>query len=276
MKAMTSTDPVPRLVATDLDGTIVPRSGVISDRTRAALRAVEDSGATVVFVTGRPVRWMADVAEQTRHTGVAICGNGAIVYDLHTEQVVEEYPIAVEVGLAVARRLREGLPGIGFAVETGAGFSHEPGYEPRQWNAEEGQVATLEEIYLAPARKLLARHEDLDPDTLLARARDVLGDLADSVELTHSSTTSALLEISAGGISKATTLARLCDRRGIGASEVIAFGDMPNDLPLLAWAGTSYAVANAHPDVLAAVQRRCPAVDADGVAQVLEDVFGLR
>ncbi len=262
----------PRFVATDLDGTIVPWNGVISDRTVRALNAVEALGVPVVFVTGRPPRWMSEIAERTGHTGLAICANGALVYDLHNEEVVDHFPLSVEVGLDVARRLRDALPDIGFAVETLDGFAHEPSYQPR-WDVGQARaVAMLEDIYNGqPVVKLLARHEQLDADALLAAARDVVGDVA---ELTHSSE-SGLLEISATGVSKATTLALLCDRRGIDAADVVAFGDMPNDLPMLAWAGRSYAVEGAHPDVLAAVTRRAPAAEDDGVAQVLEDLFGL-
>ena len=260
----------PALVATDLDGTIVPWDGVISERTVRVLQAVEAAGVPVVFVTGRPPRWMSDIAARTGHAGLAVCANGALVYDLHSEQVVDHFPLSVEVGLDVARRLRDALPDIGFAVETLDGFAHEPSYQPR-WDVGQARaVATLEDIYDGvPVVKLLARHEQLDADALLAAAREVVGDVA---ELTHSST-SGLLEISATGVSKATTLALLCDRRGIDAADVVAFGDMPNDLPMLAWAGRSYAVEGAHLDVLAAVSRRAPAAEDDGVAQVLEQLF---
>jgi hydroxymethylpyrimidine pyrophosphatase-like HAD family hydrolase len=108
-------------------------------------------------------------------------------------------------------------------------------------------------------------------DDLLAAARDVAGDL---VEMTHSSTT-GLLEISAAGVSKATTLARVCEERGVPAAEVVAFGDMPNDLPMLAWAGVAYAVEGAHPEVLAAVDRVVPAPEDDGVARELVRLFAL-
>jgi hydroxymethylpyrimidine pyrophosphatase-like HAD family hydrolase len=81
--------------------------------------------------------------------------------------------------------------------------------------------------------------------------------------------------VSAPGVSKATTLAELCAERGIDAADVIAFGDMPNDLAMLAWAGTAYAVAGAHPEVLAAVERRTGDPVDDGVAEVLERVFDL-
>jgi HAD superfamily hydrolase (TIGR01484 family) len=262
----------PRLVATDLDGTIVPWGGEISGRTVAALKGVQALGVPVVFVTGRPPRWMAEVAERTGHTGLAVCANGALVYDLEREEVVADHPMSVEVGLDVARRLRAALPEVAFAVETADGFAHEPTYVTRYDVGVARDIGDIERILVGPAVKLLARHEQMAADDLLRAGREVVGGLA---ELTHSST-SGLLEISAAGVSKATTLARLCQERGIAAEDVVAFGDMPNDLPLLQWAGQSYAVRGAHPDVLAAVPGRAPAAEEDGVAQVLEHLFTLQ
>jgi hypothetical protein len=261
----------PKLVATDLDGTIVRGDGEISDRTVAALDGVQRLGVPVVFVTGRPPRWMGLVAERTGHRGLAVCSNGALLYDLGSEQVVESFPLAVDIGLEVARRLRDALPDIGFAVETLDGFAHEADYNPH-WADASARVAAIDEIYV-PDRvvKLLARHELLDADALLAQAREVVGEL---VELTHSSI-SGLLEISVAGVSKATTLALVCERLGVAASDVVAFGDMPNDLPMLAWAGAPYAMEGAHADVLAAVDSRAAAVEEDGVAKVLERLFNL-
>ncbi len=265
--------PLPRLVATDLDGTIVPWDGIISDRTVAALRALEARGVPVVFATGRPPRWMAEVAERTGHTGLAVCANGAVLYDLHTETVVREFPLAQEVGLELARRLRAAVPEVFFAIETAEGFAHEPGY-PATWDVGTAdRVDAIEAIYgQAAVTKLLVRHEGMDADALLAAAHEAVG--AAVAELTHSSV-SGLLEISATGVSKASTLALVCAELGVDASEVIAFGDMPNDLPMLAWAGTSYAMTGGHPEVLAAVSRRARSVEADGVARVLESVFDL-
>jgi Cof subfamily protein (haloacid dehalogenase superfamily) len=261
----------PALVATDLDGTIVPADGEITQRTVDVLQRLERAGVPVVFVTGRPARWMAGVAERTGHTGVAVCANGALLYDMHTQEVVATYPLSVEVGLNVARRLRAALPDIAFAVETRDGFAHEVTYRPRYDVGQARAVDDIERIFGSPAIKLLARHESLHPDDLLAAAREVAGDIA---ELTHSSST-GLLEISAAGVSKATTLARLCEQRGIDAADVVAFGDMPNDLPMLAWAGRPYAVRTAHPEVLAAVDDLVDPPEEDGVARELERLFGL-
>ena len=263
--------PAPRLVATDLDGTIVSHAGDVTDRTVSALRAVAALGVPVVFVTGRPARWMADVADRVGHSGLAVCANGAVLYDLASEEVVFHDPIAIDVGLEVADRLRKAIPGIAFAVETMDGFAHEPTYLAR-WDAGfERVVAPLEEIYTAPALKLLARHEAMGPDSLLAAARKAVGD---RVELTHSSTT-ALLEMSAAGVSKATGLARFAAEHDVGAADVVAFGDMPNDLPMLAWAGRAYAVTTGHPEVLAAVTGRVGPPEEHGVAIELEHLFAL-
>ena len=261
-----------RLVASDLDGTLVRSDGTISDRTVGALQGVEAAGGTVVFVTGRPPRWMAEVARATGHTGLAVCANGALLYDLHAEKVVERFPLAAEAAQETVRVLRSSMQDVHFAVESEGGFGLEPSYRTRYALPADVRVAAVEDLLTDPVIKLLVRSADRSSDELLAAARDVLGD---TVTATHSTPGGggALLEISAAGVSKATTLARLCAARGVLAEEVVAFGDMPNDLPMLAWAGTSYAVANAHADVLAAVDRRTASNDEDGVAQVLERLF---
>jgi Cof subfamily protein (haloacid dehalogenase superfamily) len=260
----------PGVVASDLDGTIVRSDGTFSARTVAAIEAVEAAGSTFVMVTGRPVRWMSAVAEQTGHHGLAVCANGALLYDLHTEQVARSWLMSPEAAHGVVEALRAALPGIAFAVERlELGFAHEPGYRPRWDSTDPITQGPVEQLLSADVVKLLARHESLDADTLLAAARDAV---QDSAELTHSSS-DGLLEISAVGVSKASGLATVCQELGVEPKDVVAFGDMPNDLPMLAWAGLGVAVANAHPEVLAAADEVCPSHDEDGVAQLLSRWF---
>ena len=262
---------VHRLVATDLDGTIVRSDGTISARTVRVLAALEERGVDVVFVTGRPPRWMHPIADATGHRGEAICANGAYVYDLHAEQVTEAFLLEPALAREVVRRVRTVLPRPTFAVEAPGGFAHEPGY-PARWEVDKPRLAPIEELLDRPVAKLLVRDESGLGDDLLALARPVLDGVA---EVVHSNSRDSLLEVAAPGVSKASTLARLCTERGIAREQVVAFGDMPNDLPLLAWAGTPYAMGNGHAEVLGAVSRRAPACDEDGVACVLEDLFGL-
>ena len=262
----------PRLIATDLDGTIVRSDGTVSARTVEAFARVERAGATVVMVTGRPPRWMAEIATAVGHRGLAICANGAILYDLHTERVLKSHVIEPDVLAKVVERLRAAMPEVRFAVEYPTGFVFEARYHLGRWDAEAigGRAVDDRTLVSRAGTKLLAFHPSNDPDSLAEEAVKAVGDL---VTVTHSSTGRGLLEMSAQGITKASALAEFCKEQGITSAEVVAFGDMPNDLPMLTWAGTSYGVANAHPDVLATVTHRTASNDDDGVAQVLEAYF---
>ncbi len=265
------TEPVLKLVATDLDGTLLHTDGTVTARTRRVLTAVEELGVTVVFVTGRPVRWMEHLWEHVGGHGVAICSNGGIVYDVHARAVRQARSIPVDVGLEVGALLRKAVPGTSFALEKTDGFAREPEFLPRVPPRDEIPVGPLEDIVDNRVVKLLARHEEADPEEFWAEVESHVGHLV----TTTWSSLGALVEMSAAGVSKASTLELLCAERGIAAEEVVAFGDMPNDLAMLQWAGTSYAMANAHPSVLALADRTAPAHDEDGVAAVLERLFDL-
>ncbi|MER7150857.1 Cof-type HAD-IIB family hydrolase [Streptomyces lydicus] len=280
----------PRLIATDLDGTLLHDDKTVSDRTIAALAAAERAGIEVFFVTGRPARWMGVVSDHVHGHGLAICANGAAVVDLHRGgRIVEVSPLERTIALDVVDALRNAAPGTSFAVERTSGIHYEPQYPPLLLDPA-AVVAPAEKLLAEdfvtplsatgsagdpapafpdqPVIKLLAHHPDLEPDAFLALARTVAGHLA---SFTRSSPT-ALLEISGPGVSKAGTLAHCCAERGISPEEVVAFGDMPNDMEMLAWAGTSYAMANAHPEVLAATTGRTASNNDDGVAVVIEQL----
>ncbi len=261
----------PKVVATDLDGTIVRSDGTISVRTREALRAAQRAGALVIVVTGRPPRWLDGIAEATGQHGLAICANGALVYDLATDQVVDSRPIPEDTVRELMRELRVAVAEIHFAVECVDGqFIHEPGYIPK-WTPEAGTiVGDIMSSLTRPVAKLLARREGMPSDALLGLARAAVD--AHLANVTHSSI-DGLLEINGRGVTKAATLERLLADRGLAAADVIAFGDMPNDVELLAWAGHGVAVANAHPEVLAVTDEVTLSNDQDGVALVLERIF---
>jgi Cof subfamily protein (haloacid dehalogenase superfamily) len=261
----------PRLVATDLDGTIIRSDGTISTRTVKALAAAEKAGATVVLVTGRPPRWIAGIAEQTDHHGIVICSNGAIVYDLPTEQTLSSTLIPSSLVRSVVGRLSTALPDLGFAVENGFDVYRSHAYRGGWVLGVDHGLPTydLDVVTAQDAAKLLASHPEMDADELLVVARGLVGEL---VEPTHSNGR-GLVEMGPIGVTKGSALAAMAGELGIDREDVVAFGDMPNDLPMLAWAGTSYAVANAHPDVLAAVELKTSSNDEDGVALVLEELF---
>ncbi|MGW2225790.1 Cof-type HAD-IIB family hydrolase [Streptomyces formicae] len=277
--------PRPRMIATDLDGTLLRDDKSVSDRTVAALAAAEEAGIEVFFVTGRPARWMNVVSDHVHGHGLAICGNGAAVVDLHggpgAHRFVKLRELERETALDVVRRLRAAAPGTSFAIERTGGLHHEETYPPLHMEPGES-VAPAEKLLAAdpddsavadqPVLKVLAHHPELAPDEFLVVARAAIGDRA---TVTRSSP-SALLEISGPGVSKASTLELCCAERGITPEEVVAFGDMPNDIEMLTWAGTSYAMGNAHPDVVAAASGRTVANNEDGVAVVIEQILADR
>ncbi len=260
----------PRVVACDLDGTLLRSDGTVDDRSRRAIADVESAGTLVVLCTARPTRWMGPLGEALGHQGVAICANGGVVWDLHRESILEVFPLEPEITRDVVALLEAALPGGAWAVERTSGFGREAAYMSHWPAPTDTVIESVQALISEPAVKLMLRHHDLLADALLERAREVVGHLA---ELTHSNSNDRLLEISAAGVSKASTLARLCEQWGVASEEVIAFGDMPNDLPMLRWAGHSVAVANAHPDVLEAAQEVTASNDEAGVAAVLERLF---
>jgi Cof subfamily protein (haloacid dehalogenase superfamily) len=262
----------PRLVATDLDGTLLDSGGRVSARTRAVLDELDATGVPVVFTTGRPIRWMEELWEAVGGHGLAICSNGGIVYDVARREVRDFRAVPREVGLSVAERVRAAVPGTSFAIEHLEGWTSEVGFPVHadDWSAAQVQGA-YDEIYRDDVVKVLAVHRELDPEDFWRRVQDAAGDLV----TTTWSSTFALVEISAAGVTKATTLAVVAAEMGLGPEDVVAFGDMPNDLPMLEWAGTSYAMANAHPSVQELADHLAPHHDEDGVAAVLADLFGL-
>jgi len=257
-----------RLVATDLDGTIVRPDGSISARTLAAFAACHAAAIDVIYVTGRPPRWLGEIVAQTGHRGTAICGNGAIVYDLGAERVISARTMSGPVVLDAAARVSKACPGTAFAVETLAGFGREPAYVARYDASVLTSPAPLAELVAGAAVvKLLCRNESSTGDAMLAAARTALAGVASP---THSNPHDSLVEIAAIGVSKAVALAGLAAARGIAQRDVVAFGDMPNDIEMLAWAGRGYAMAGGHPDAIAAADDTAPSCLDDGVAQVIE------
>jgi hypothetical protein len=259
----------PRLIVSDMDGTLLRSDETVSEETLAELGRWRAAGVPFVLATGRPPRWMLDIRE-VLGSGTAICCNGAVLLDLEPFEVLAEHGIFPEVLQEVTAELRRREPSVWFAVEYGDQFRHEPVYRPR-WDADVPgvEVATLEEMVARPAAKLLARHEAMPRDDFVALVEEVVGELA---TVTNSSS-DALAEISARGVTKATGLAEVTRDLGLGPADVVYFGDMPNDVAAFDWVreggGRAVAMAHAHPEVLAAATDVTGTNDTDGVAEFL-------
>ncbi|MGI8666085.1 MAG: Cof-type HAD-IIB family hydrolase [Jatrophihabitans sp.] len=270
-----------RMLASDLDGTLLRSDNTVSDATRAALAAAEAAGLVIAFVTGRPPRWLHEVAAATGHTGVAIGANGAVTYDLHTETVLAAHHLDPAMLAQVTALVREAIPEARFAMEYGLDFAYEPEYRHdweitpladrsgrRMPDATTGELLSLLD---KPAVKLLAKGRGMEPDAFMDQVEALVGDLVTVTRSGHS----ALVEISATGITKASGLAALADSLGIDQHQVAAVGDMPNDVPMLRWAGRSFAVANAHPAARAAADTvLADSNDEDAVAKLIRSLLG--
>ena len=263
----------PRLVACDVDGTLLDSTARVSRRTAATVRRVVAAGVPFVLVTGRPPRWVPPVVDDLGHAGLAVCANGALLYDAAAERVLEATTMSSLRLRDLAERLEVAIPGCQLAVERPPSieqqsFVVELDYE-HPWAGSQGLTVTRDELLGHEAVKLLVRHSELGSEAMARAAGALIGDAA----CITFSTGDGLIELSAPGVTKGTGLASLAGRLGVDAADVIAFGDMPNDLPMLSWAGHGVAMANAHPAVLDAAAEVTAPNSEDGVALVLERWF---
>jgi Cof subfamily protein (haloacid dehalogenase superfamily) len=265
---------LPALIACDVDGTLIADDERISARTRNAVRAAVEAGARFVLATGRPPRWVQPVVDELGFAPMAVCANGAVIYDPATDRVVSARTLSVETLSELAEIAARAIPGAGLAVERIGASAHDtatpqfvssPGYEHAWLNPDNTEVS-IEDLLSAPAVKLLVRKAG-------ASSADMAAELAKHVgiegDITYS-TNNGLIEIVPLGISKATGIAELARPLGITDDDVVAFGDMPNDVPMLQRAGHGVAMGNAHPDAIAAADEVTTANTDDGVARVLE------
>lgn len=260
-----------RLIATDLDGTLLRSDRTVSQRTRETIAAAQAAGITFVIATARHPLTARLFARQAGITGLAICANGAIIYDLASDQVVARSNLPAATALAVIEAMRAAIPDVCFALLRGMDFACEPGYVALASNEDHGRNLALvpqgeaSTLLDAPLTKLIIRHPELSPTHLFARLQG-LGLNGFEASLSGA----PFVDVVATGVSKAAALATICADLEIDSSEVVAFGDAPNDLAMLEWAGRAIAVANAYPEVLAEVPQRTASNNEDGVALAIE------
>lgn len=239
---------LPRLIATDLDGTFLLPDGTISDLNRRAVQRAVDAGITVVFATGRPPTWLGgDIASMDIAHPVIVACNGALLFDAGTREVLRDWPVDPEVCLEIADGIRRRLPGVAFGIQQAFAFGHEPEYfshPPRPVRNEWFSGPLDELVHAGRCVKMLVHHPGIRSTELAAVAEEV----ADGrVTITYSmDNEQGLLEISAPGVTKAHTLATVTAKLGISPEEVAAFGDMANDREMLKWAGMPFVMGNAH------------------------------
>lgn len=264
----------PLLIATDVDGTLLDPADRVTPRTLAVLARARSAGVQLVLVTGRPPRWIPPVVEQLGVAGIAVCANGAVVYDVAADRVLSAHTLLAATLADLEAAVTAALPGAGLAIELVDGrdgvqlFLAEPGYR-HAWVGSDHTIVPRVELLARPAVKMLVRDPSMPSETMLRTLSPIIGA---AVDLTFSHP-GGLIEISAAGVTKATGLAEVSAAAGIAAADVVAFGDMLNDLEMLRWAGHGVAMGNAHP-LLRGVADEITATNADdGLALVLERWF---
>ncbi len=260
-----------KLVATDLDGTLLRGDDTVSERTREALAAATAAGAAHIIVTGRAVPWTRGVLDDLGYQGIAVCGQGAQVYDAGAHRLLTSVTLdrqlaglalsklEAEVGPLALAASRDGLDG---DVLVGPGYQVQ-GALPARYLDDPAAV------WSAPLNKLYIQHPELDDDALVQVARQTVGSLVDIVMAGP-----GIVEILPLGLTKATGLSLAARRLGVKAAETIAFGDMPNDIPMFGWAAHGVAMANAHAELKAVADEVTTSNEEDGIAVVLERLLG--
>ncbi|MFF3029663.1 HAD family hydrolase [Streptomyces rubiginosohelvolus] len=266
------TPPAYALVATDLDGTLLRPDDTVSARSRAALGLAAASGARHLIVTGRPVPGIRALLADLAYTGLVVCGQGTQLYDADAGRLLRSVAldreaadtalgkIEAEVGAVFAAVDQDGVDGVTLI---------EAGYRMPNPTLPAQRAGSREALWERPVIKVLVRHPELGDDALAAAARGAVGDLA-TVTMAGPGT----VELAPRGVDKGTGLAAAAELLGIGAERTVAFGDMPNDLPMFAGSGLRVAMGNAHPELRAAADEVTLSNAEDGVAVVLERLFG--
>ncbi|MGF1240480.1 HAD family hydrolase [Streptomyces sp. 2-6] len=256
-----------RLIATDLDGTLLRSDGSVSPRTRDALAAATEAGAAHLVVTGRAVPWTRHILDDLGYRGLAVCGQGAQVYDAGAHRLLTSVTldrrlagvalakIEAETGPLYLAASRDGLDG---DVVVGPGYAL-TGSLPAT------PFTDASDLWSAPLNKIYIQHPTLTDDELADVAHRTAGGFV-SVTMAGE----GIVELLPLGLSKATGLSLAARRLGVKAADTLAFGDMPNDIPMFTWSARGVAMANAHESLKAVADEVTASNDDDGIAAVLE------
>ncbi|GAB3310944.1 HAD-IIB family hydrolase [Epidermidibacterium keratini] len=261
---------VPKLVATDLDGTYICLEHGLSDANRAARVFLETQGIPVVPVTGRGPRLLDLTRREIGEGGLLIMGQGGVVYDgrtlLHREFMSRDH------AEHILRLIHSRIGTVRLGAEDGADFEAplrlEHGFT-WPYGMDESVHVESDDILGSEVLKFFVQSDEVPVDELAARIREFIG--PDDAYVTHSGI--GFVEISPPNVSKAAGVQYICDRFGIEHDAVLAFGDMPNDLPMFASSGRAVAMGDAHPLVAEAADDTASDACDLGFARYIAGLF---
>jgi Cof subfamily protein (haloacid dehalogenase superfamily) len=260
---------LPKLVATDLDGTLVRSDDTVSAYTHEVLDRVRAAGIRVVGATGRGPRLAALTRNDIRAADFLVMAQGGWVLDQGESEYILRSWLS---GPALAKVLDDLEAEVGPLSVMVEALEHDDAplwgdYDPTWRYPVAFETRSRTESLTGEVIKGFARSHSHDVDELLAVARRVVP--PDVATVTQAGLN--YLEICPPHVDKGTGLAVVAQSIGVDPADVLVFGDMPNDLPMFAWAGWSrVAVANAHPSILAVADEITLSNDDDGVAVYLD------
>lgn len=256
----------PKIVALDVDGTMVDWENRMTDTVREAVHAVKDSGVHVVISTGRAIPGVLDAARNLRlDDGIAVASNGAVVHTYSPVEVV--HTVTFDASEAV-RRVLEHIPDALVAVEeVGTGYRISAPFP--EWEID-GTVTiqTVDELVAEPVTRVIIRAPEHDVEEF-GRLVHGLG----LNEVNYNIGYTAWLDIAPDGVSKASGLEVVCERLGVDRADVLAVGDGMNDYEMLRWAGRGVAMGQGSDELKAVADDVTGTVLEDGLATELRRWF---
>ena len=257
-----------RLIATDLDGTLLRSDGSLSPRVRRSLFDAHRAGVEVVPATGRPRMVAEDVIAQLDFVHHWIFANGSVTWNLGRSELIRGFWLPPATARRIVTELRAAIPGAGFAIEFEDTAIFEAGFEHvvPQLPTVPPSVDVLDCIDRR-VQKVLIFNLDRRMEELFEDVSAVVGDRA-----VPSYSGLAFIELAASLVTKATALEHLAGDFGLERAQVAAFGDNHNDIPMLMWAGRSYAMGNGTEDAKAAADTVIGYNDDDAVAEVIDEL----
>ncbi|MDA8209206.1 MAG: HAD family hydrolase [Actinomycetota bacterium] len=257
-----------RLVVTDLDGTLLDENGRVSQENMDAVALLAEMGIPTIAATARSPRSVRKISATAGLGPLAICANGAVVYDLQDSSVLSHQLISAAVAAEVIRVVRRKVPGAILAGELLEDFYAEPGFFSRPIpGLNVPEIRVLEDHIGPGATKLIARRAGLTSE----RLRNILGaELAPLVDITVSGPD--WIEFAKHGVSKASGILEVCRIMEIETEHVVAVGDQRNDLTMLRLVGHPLTVANAHPELFGLAGEILPHHNHSGFAAIVDYV----
>lgn len=272
-----------RLIAMDMDGTLLNSKKKISPRTREALIRAQKAGIRLILASGRPARGLRRFAEDigmTEYGGILVSYNGAKAVDCVTGEVLFDQSMTAGEARAVLEHLKRFEP-VRPIIDHGEYMYVTDVY--RQMIRLDGKDFNVMEYESRSNGYLLCEKEDLaafvdfpvekilttaDPEYLVSHCREMMEPFKDTLNCMF--TGRFYFEFTARGIDKARALAAVLKSGGYGREELMAFGDGHNDISMVTWAGRGVAMANGVEELKARADEVTASLDEDGVALVVE------